>query len=404
MEKRIAVIEITNSEVRLIIGDVIDGKPVISYRAERAIPGLISRGEITDPMTLSQIIASITTIQDKKNNKNYRVAEATVILPPSGLSVYQGDKTTNVVSSTSIIEKLDIQNVISLVQKEPIQGGSQIVDIVPDVFVIEGGRRMVEPPLGEKSNSLTLKSKVYTLPTHIIEQYRNVVEAANVHAKRLFISPYCLVELAKQSNEFPKDYFLVDMGSQMSSISLVGNNSLYSSLSFTLGGEDLVNHVKNELMIPYDDAKEIVELYGINERELTFRPTIASTNVDGLETKYTPDDLNNVIIDFFVNFYFKQFDVAISNIIDVYKRDSLRNLPIIFTGGFSNLHGFDRLAKEKFASSQSLHFLESEAIGARGASCSALVGALVASSKYKGSLSDQIARVAKVERVGNKTE
>lgn len=404
MEKRLAVIEISNQEVRLLIGEVINDKPVIYHRAERSISGLISRGEIVDHTTLTQIIASLTNIPDKANNKTYRVTDATVILPPSGLTVYQGDKTTNIVSATSIIETIDIQNVISLVQKEPIPGGNQIVDIVPDMFVIEGGRKSIEPPLGQKSNSLTLKSKIYTLPTHIIEQYRRVVEAAGVHAKRLFISPYGIIELAKQSREYPADYLLVDMGAQLSSISLVGNQSLFSTITFTLGGDDLVNHVKNELAISYDDAKEIIELYGINERVLTYRPTVATTNTDGYETNYSPEDLNNVIIDFFVNHYFKQLDVVISNIIQDYKQENLRNLPIIFTGGFSKLHGFDKLAKEKFVNNQSIHYLEPDVIGARNPSYSALVGALIASSKYKGSLSDQKARVAQVERLENKQE
>lgn len=402
MEKRLAVIEISNKEVRLLIGDVINDKPIISYCASRSIVGLISRGEIVDPTTLSQIIASLTTITDKAANKNYRVTDATVILPPSGLSVYQGDKTTNIVSTTSIIETIDIQNVISLVTKEAIPGGNQIVDIVPDMFIIEGGKKSVEPPLGQKSNFLTLKSKVYTLPTRIIEQYRKVVEAANVHAKRLFISPYGIIELIKQSHEFPKDYFLVDMGAQSTNISLVGGQSLYSSITFALGGDDLVNHVKDELVISYDDAKEIIELYGINERELSYRPTVATSNIDGMENNYSPDDLNNVIVDFFVNYYFKQFDVVIDNLIKDYNQPSLHNLPIIFTGGFSRLHGFDRLAKEKFANNQSLHYLQPDVIGARGASCTALVGALIASSKYKGTLSDQKARVAQVERLENK--
>ena len=399
MEKRLAVIEITNRVVRLIIGNVVNDKPVISYRAERSISGLISRGEIIDFATLTEIISSLTTIVDKASNKSYRVMDATIIIPPSGLLVYQGDKTTNVVSTSSIIERLDIQNVLSLVQKEPIPGGNQIVDIVPDMFVIEGGRKSLNPPLGEKSNFLTIKSKVYTLPTHVIEEYKKAIESANVRAKRIFITPYSLIELVKQSKEFPKDYFLVDMGAQTSSISLVGNHSLYSSISFTLGGDDLIKYVKDELQISYDDAKEIIELYGINERALSYRPTIVSTIVDGLETEYSPDDLNNVIVDFFDNFYFKQFDVALTTIVNEYPRESLRNLPIIFTGGLSKLHGFDRLAKEKFVSNQSLHYLQPEAVGARDASYSALVGALIASSKYKGSLSDQKARVAQVERV-----
>ena len=52
------------------------------------------------------------------------------------------------------------------------------------------------------------------------------------------------------------------------------------------------------------------------------------------------------------------------------------------------MFGFENLAKEKFENSASLHYLEPKCIGARDTSFSAGVGAIFASSKYKGSLSD----------------
>ena len=91
---------------------------------------------------------------------------------------------------------------------------------------------------------------------------------------------------------------------------------------------------------------------------------------------------------------------AVNRMID----DNISTLPIVFTGGFSSLHGFDKIAKEKFVNNQSIHYLQPDAIGARSPSLSALVGALLASSKYKGSLSDQRARVAQVERLETKPE
>ena len=403
MERRLAVIEISNREVRLIIGNVVNDKPIILYQTSRPVTGLLSRGEIVDFQTLTQIISSLANIADANIRLRFHVSDATIILPASGLSVFSADKTTNVVSSTSIIEKIDIQNVISLVTKEPIPGGNEIVDIIPDYFITEGGKYQ-DPPVGEKSNFLRLRSKVYTLPERIVQQYKQAVEQAGIRAKRLFVAPYGIIELAKQSNEFPKDYFLVDMGAEVSTISLVGNQSLFGSTSFTLGGDDLVNFVAQEMQIGNDEARELVELYGINERTLSFKPIIASSIINGVQVNYGPDDLNRIIADFFTTYYFKQFDVVMNQIINDYARDNISSLPIVFTGGFSSLHGFDKIAKEKFTGNQSIHYLQPEAIGARSPSLSALVGALLASSKYKGSLTDQRARVAQVERVETKQE
>ncbi len=403
MEKRLAVIEITNREVRLIIGDVVNDKPVILYQTSRPIPGLISRSEIIDDATLTQIISSLANIEDPKIRMRLHITDATIILPASGLAVFGADKTTNVVSPTSIIQTIDIQNVISLIEKEAIPGGNAIVDIIPDCFITET-QKFAEPPVGKKSNFLRLRAKVHTLPTRVIEQYKNAIERAGIRAKRIFVAPYGIIELAKQMNEFPKDYFLVDMGAETTTISLVGNQSLFASTSFTLGGDDLVTFTAQEMQISNDEAREIIELYGINDRELSFKPTIARATINDVPVKYSLDDLNRIIVDFFKDFYFKQFDVVLKQITDAYSKENLSVLPIVFTGGFSSLHGFDKLAKEKFANNQSIHYLTPNAIGVRSPSFSALVGALIASSKYKGTLSDQRARVAQVDRVETKQE
>ena len=403
MEKRIAVIEITDLEVRLIIGDVVDNKPVILYETKRPIPGLISRGEIIDSNTLVQIISSLATITDANIKMRFHITDATLILPASGLAVFGTEKTTGIVSPTGIIQNLDIQNLNNMVLKEQIPGGNEIVDIIPDFFITDTAK-YIEPPVGEKTNSLRLRCKIHTLPQRIVDQYKTVVQAAGIRPKRVFVAPYGIIELAKQTNEFPKDYFLLDMGAQISTLSLVGNQSLFASNSITLGGEDLVRFVADEMQISTDDARELVELYGINERELSFKPVIARATINDVEVKYTPNDLNRIIIDFFQEYYFKQFDVVFEQITKTYSSENLANLPIVFTGGFSKLIGFDKLAKEKFSLNQSIHYLEPDAIGVRSPSFSALVGALLASSKYKGTLSDQRARVAQVDRVEQKPE
>ena len=68
--------------------------------------------------------------------------------------------------------------------------------------------------------------------------------------------------------------------------------------------------------------------------------------------------------------------------------DNVKNLPIVFAGGLTKMFGFDSLVKDKFKSNSSIHSLEPSCIGARDTSFSAIIGAIFASSKYKGSLSD----------------
>ena len=82
--------------------------------------------------------------------------------------------------------------------------------------------------------------------------------------------------------------------------------------------------------------------------------------------------------------------------------DSIRNLPIVFSGGLSKMIGFEHLAKDKFQLNASIHYLEPSCLGARDTSFSAIIGAIFASSKYKGSLSDTRVKSTQLQRVNEK--
>ena len=118
MEKYITSIEISNTQIRLAVGYVQDNKVNLIHVAERPITGLISHGEIVDFQTLSSILSSMREFKDETTKEKITITEATVVLPSFGLNVYQSSKTTNVVSPYSLIATIDIENVVSIVQKE----------------------------------------------------------------------------------------------------------------------------------------------------------------------------------------------------------------------------------------------------------------------------------------------
>lgn len=397
MEKPVAVIEITDTCVRLLIGNVVNDKPVIIYSTEKPLPGVVSRGEINNFAALAQLLSTLTDFKYEESRLHVTISEATVIFPPIGFQVYQVEKTTNVVSPTSIIESIDIQNVISLVQKEMVPGGSEIVDIIPDSFVLEQGRAFTNPPIGEKSNYLTMRAKVHTMPGRVISSYKEVVENGHIRVKRALIAPYATCDYIRSLGDMPRNYLLVDMNEGFTAITLANVHSPIISGHFLMGKNDLVLRVSQTFNIEEAAARRLVDLYGINDHELNFEPVIAeSVSPTGYQVKFTPDDLDKLIRDY-MSEYLKQFDVSLGELLSGFSEE-LRKLPIIFTGELSRVHGVEKILKDKFTEASDIKFLSSKAVGARGARWCTSVGALLVSSRYKGSLTDQRARVAQVDR------
>ncbi len=399
MESRVAVIEISNTFIRLIIGGSIDGQPLVIQKVEHPISGLISRGEIYDEQKIVSILSELKTIQDEKTHSIYTLDNVTVVIPPIGFEVFDSEKTTNVVSPSSVIDKLDISNVISLVQKETFPSEQVVVDVVPDYFRLEGDRYFIEPPVGEISNSLYVHAKIHVMPRKYVDAYKSLVESAGMRVRRICVSPYALMTYT-QSKVNVKDYILIDMGAQVTDITLVNNHAPILSTHILIGGNDLSFAIAEKFGCEIDKANELKEKYGRFEHQLAFKPTLVSVNQDGNDIDYYPEDLDHVIDLFFRDNYFKQIDNALTSMLKDLPAEILK-LPIVICGGFSKLRGIEKLVKEKYRE-QEVIFLNSDVLGARHPKYLPLIGAIMVATKYKGALSDQRSKVNNIERVEHK--
>lgn len=397
MESRVAIVEISNTYVRVIIGGSIDGEPVIIQKAERPISGLISRGEVLDEQKIVAILSELKSIDDEKTHLIYEINDVTLVIPPVGLEIYESEKTTNVVSPSSIIDTLDISNVISLVQKEPIESDKVIVDIIPDYFKLDGDRYSIEPPIGDTSNQVYVHAKVHVMLRKYADTFKRLVESAGMRVRRICVSPYALSVYARKHG-VSKDYILLDMGAQVTNITLVGNHAPIISTHILVGGNDLSFSIAEKFNCSVEDANKLKELHGKFERELAFKPSLLrSTNPEGIEVDLYPEDLNHAIDLFFRDNYFKQIDNALMTMLKDYPPEVLK-LPLVICGGFSKLHGLETLVKEKYAE-QEVIFLDSDVLGIRHPKYLPLVGGLMCATHYKGALSDQRNKVNNIERV-----
>ena len=282
MENYISAMEISDTEVRLAVGFVKDNKVNLIHVADRPIRGLVSQGEIQDFQTLSSIIASMKEFKDETTKEKITINEVTLVLPSNGLNVFQSSKTTNIVNPYSIIATIDIENVISLVQKEAIPSGSEIVDIIPDSFVLEKGRSFINPPLNEKSNNITVKAKIHTLPARIVNDYKRLLELSRIKVRRMAVSSYAICELAKYTPDVPQSFILADIGADITNVTLIGNSAPFETVSFMSGAADLINKVGEKFGLSYSDALDLIAKYGLDERPLAYKPVIGTTFVNGI--------------------------------------------------------------------------------------------------------------------------
>lgn len=398
VSKNTACLEITSDTAKFAMGYEIGGEPVLLYYAEKSIKGCVKDGQIVDPENLKKVIRQFIKIEDEAMAVKISATNISLILPPLGFQVYRMNKTTNVVALTGLVDRIDIVNVMSLVKKEQIPGGNVIVDIIPLCFVLADGRRYGNPPLGEKSDTLSVQTMLHTLPSKILDDYKRTVEEAGFRIRRSSVAPYCAAQLLKSDKNLPETYLYIDIGAHITTVSFIGNTSPYGSMYFLLGGDDLTQAIAERFGLSFADAELLKTTYGYDERALSYEaPLFTGVTPQGGKVSYYQKDLNAVLSTFFAHYK----EVLANCLAKSYTRSKDQNviasLPFIISGGGSKLHGLGKLL-ESATSGHSVLFYTPKVMGARDPRYANLLGQISAEGHYRGTLEENLHGVSTLTR------
>ncbi|MCI1245584.1 MAG: hypothetical protein LKG11_06550 [Bacilli bacterium] len=396
--KKTAVLEITDDSAKFAIGYAVGGQPVVIYKTERSLKGLVKDGYISDQKAVVDIIKEFAHIEDEAASLKINAHNLSIIIPPLGFQIYQNAKSTTLTSSSGLIDYIDITNLNSMLMNDKIPGDNLIVDIIPDFFTLDDGKNYSNPPLGEKSHSIAIRAKIHTLPEPLVHAFRATVEAAGFRIKDASVAPYCASQLIGSDKSMPENYFLLDMGARLTTISIVGASSPYSSLFFPRGGDDLTDAIATGMGLSFAEAEKIKRDYGFDERTTSYEaPVAVSADSQGRKTKYFQSSLNTVIEDFFEDWN-AHFANAIAKLSARQPTSQvIASMPVVAIGGGSELKGLAKLVAPTLGARRFIAYVPT-ALGARDPRFANVLGLILAESHYRGTLEENYHGVSSLSR------
>ncbi len=396
MEKKpVAVLEITSSSLRLLVGYVLEDKVYVVYALNVKTPPCISNGRIVDDITLINEIKKISNIEDSNAKLKIKISDVVLILPPYGLEIYQTKQVTNVINEDGKVGNIDIRNLHSLISKEKLSHNSDLVDIIPEQFVLDEERIFKRPPIGEKSDTVTILAMVHALPRDLVNSYINVVKSAGINVRRVIVSSQGACEYLSDYQEVPNDYFLVDIGAKMTTVSFIGKKQLFGSTFFSWGSDNINEQIVEQFHCNKADASKFKKLYGYDTQPLAFSPTVYLEENEQGKIKHDVSELNQIIkgqMDIFVN----KLTTAISELLNGYD-PNFKKLDAVFIGGGSLLRGLKKYVEHKI-DCEHIIMVEPKTLGARNPAYFNLLGVLKAQDKYQGGYDDMHPRISQVSR------
>ena len=397
MEKPIAAIELGSKKLKLVVGYEIDGKVYVLYTLVKPYGHAIESGNFVDANRVAQTIASVREFTDPAAKLKLNISDVLLCIPPYGLGVYQTRQVTTVVTEDSKISNLDIKNIYALIRNSAYPlNDKALVDVIPESFTLDQGRIFARPPLGESSSTLTVSAKVQTLPKILVDNYQTVLSNGGMISRRNVVASLAATELIASYEGMPHSYILVDIGSNVTTVSFVGNNALYGTTHFNWGGDNITEKIIESFNINEADAEKYKIMYGIDNREMNFKAPICVTDDGtGVEVHHTNDELNAIIkgeLDIFVRY----LNEAVDQVVSQHDR-TYRSFPMLLIGGGAELNGLVSYITPKVLS-ETVDVVSSKTLGARNPTFFNCLGMLLTHAKYLNLNDEAHPKVGQVTR------
>ena len=381
MDKPIAAIELGSKKLKLVVGYEIDGQIYVLYTLTKPYGNCIEGGNFVDANKVATTIGSIREFTDPSAKLRLNISDVLLCLPPYSLGIYQTRQVTTVVTEDSKISNLDIKNIYALIRNSAYPlNDKALVDVVPESFTLDQGRIFARPPMGESSSTLTVSAKVQTLPSVLVDNYQSVLMSGGMVSRRNVVSSLAATELINSYPNMPHSYILVDIGSNTTTVSFVGNGALYGSTYFNWGGDNITEKIIERFNINEADAEKYKIMYGIDYSEMNFKAPICTTeDGNGQEVHHYNDELNEIIkgeLEIFV----EQLKEAIDQVVASHDK-SYRSFPMLLVGGGAELNGLVQYITPKVLS-ETVQVIRPKTLGARNATFFNCLGAILTHSRY----------------------
>lgn len=400
MNEKFACFEVTSDSIRLILGSVDDRSPFPFLEKEIAIPGIISRGIVQDEEALVAALSQFHRLEDPHTRVVANISSACLVLPALDFGCFHGAKSTNTVSST--VSAVDISNAISLFQKDSLREkvGYSVIDIIPQEFVLEDGRRFYEPPLGETSSTLMIEGLVHLLPSEVVSSYTNCFLKAGFRIEKVSVNSHCdALALGLEAN-LPKDALLINLGARITQVNLVRKGNSVASFSVFFGGDDITERLASSFSLTFEEAESLKKEYGYDPTPRLFSAPIGVSN-DPSVGKISQEQWNAALLKAFEP-YIAQLKATLDKLYGL--QAQIKDLPLILSGGGSMLVGIKALLASILRGHEVYSYVPS-VVGMRHPRYMSLVGSLLAKgNSYTGSLSDNHKNLAHVSRPAPKAK
>lgn len=331
-------LDIGTSNVRVIVGDIINGSLNIIGVGNSKSEG-IKKGSIVD---IDETVRSISRAVEQAE-KMIGLSLENVIVGVSGnhAQLQPCHGVVAVSSPDREIGEEDIRRVIDAAQVFSIPPDREIIDVIPKQFIVDGLDE-INDPRGMIGVRLEMEGTIITGSKTILHNLLRCVERAGLSIADICLQPLAAGSVAVSKDEKGLGVALVDIGGGSMTVSVFEQGSLQATTVIPIGGDHITNDISVGLRISTEEAERVKVKYGHAQIELASKEEIFKVLKIGSDLK---EEFSQYDLSFIIEPRLAEMLQLIDN--EVY-RLGYEDLPggYVLTGGSAKIQGLLDLAME----------------------------------------------------------
>ena len=253
-------IDVGTSKVSLVVGEVNNFNQIeVKCNTSHKCSG-IKKSQIIDEEDVALSIRK--AVEEAENETDMKIGSAYVTIPGKFVTIVQNSIVKEAKDKYAGISVKDVTSALMQIKDVDLPEGKIIIDIVPDDFILEDGKHVIDP-VGNLSSSFTSNAQVILADRDYVKKITNVFRKAGIEIDG--IVPVTLAErnLMLDSNELNDNVMLLDIGAGNTEIGVFEGNGFVYTNTIPLGGDSITSDISLVLNISEEEADRLKRQYGL---------------------------------------------------------------------------------------------------------------------------------------------
>jgi cell division protein FtsA len=252
-------LDIGTSKIRCVIGEPSeDGTMSIIGFGQSEARGL-RRGIVT---TTEAVVESIKkAVEEAERVSGLEVQMATINLSGEHLRGENKQGVVAVAGAGREITTEDIERAIESASAMQLPAGWEIVDRLPQEFIIDGQDGIIEP-IGMTGARLESKVHVIISPSAGKQNLVKSINRAGLEIENMILEPLAAAEATLTDDDKEYGCAVVNIGAEVTSLMIFGRGAVQHTAMFPFGGMHLTKDIAVGLRVSIPEAEKVKQKYG----------------------------------------------------------------------------------------------------------------------------------------------